>query len=132
MQVSSATATFAMMFSSSIAVVEYYLLNRFPVPYGTVDLLLFGSFYGKAWSNNFLSEFRAALFFTGVAFFAAIIGQRVARKVINLLGRASFIIFILSSLIFVSAISLGNSLSPFEYPRCNHSRWDMVSHQTHS
>ncbi|KAM0917913.1 hypothetical protein ACQ4PT_009314 [Festuca glaucescens] len=80
-QVSSATATFSMMFSSSIAVVEYYLLNRFPVPY--------------------------ALFFTGVAFFAAIIGQRVARKVINLLGRASFIIFILSSLIFVSAISLG-------------------------
>ncbi|CAM0913352.1 unnamed protein product [Alopecurus aequalis] len=80
-QVSSATATFAMMFSSSIAVVEYYLLNRFPVPY--------------------------ALFFTGLAFLAAIAGQQVARKVINLLGRASFIIFILSTLIFVSAISLG-------------------------
>ncbi|KAI5001543.1 hypothetical protein ZWY2020_026193 [Hordeum vulgare] len=32
-QVSSATATFAMMFSSSIAVVEYYLLNWFPIPY---------------------------------------------------------------------------------------------------
>lgn len=34
MQVSSATATFAMMFSSSMSVVEYYLLKRFPVPYG--------------------------------------------------------------------------------------------------
>ncbi|XP_059642429.1 sulfite exporter TauE/SafE family protein 3-like isoform X2 [Cornus florida] len=33
-QVSSATATFAMLFSSSMSVVEYYLLKRFPVPYG--------------------------------------------------------------------------------------------------
>uniref|UniRef100_A0ACD6ANK7 Uncharacterized protein n=1 Tax=Avena sativa TaxID=4498 RepID=A0ACD6ANK7_AVESA len=80
-QVSSATATFAMMFSSSIAVAEYYLLNRFPVPY--------------------------ALFFTSLAFIAAIVGQRVARKVINLLGRASFITFILASVIFISAFSLG-------------------------
>nr|XP_051200895.1 sulfite exporter TauE/SafE family protein 3-like isoform X2 [Lolium perenne] len=80
-QVSSATATFAMMFSSSIAVVEYYLLRRFPVPY--------------------------ALFFTSLAFFAAIIGQRVSRKLINFLGRASFIIFILSFFIFISAITLG-------------------------
>ncbi|KAL9275652.1 Sulfite exporter TauE/SafE family protein 3-like protein [Drosera capensis] len=33
-QVSSATATFAMTFSSSMSLVEYYLLKRFPVPYG--------------------------------------------------------------------------------------------------
>ncbi|CAM0909170.1 unnamed protein product [Alopecurus aequalis] len=32
-QVASATATFAMMFSSSMSVVEYYLLSRFPVRY---------------------------------------------------------------------------------------------------
>ncbi|KAK4388869.1 Sulfite exporter TauE/SafE family protein 3 [Sesamum angolense] len=37
-QVSSATATFAMMFSSSMSVVEYYLLKRFPVPYGGVGI----------------------------------------------------------------------------------------------
>ncbi|XP_044978608.1 sulfite exporter TauE/SafE family protein 3-like isoform X1 [Hordeum vulgare subsp. vulgare] len=80
-QVSSATATFAMMFSSSIAVVEYYLLNRFPIPY--------------------------ALVFTCVAFIAAIVGQRVARKVINWLGRASLIIFILSFMIFIGLIPLG-------------------------
>ncbi|KAM3314051.1 hypothetical protein ACQJBY_033119 [Aegilops geniculata] len=80
-QVSSATASFAMMFSSSMAAVEYNLLKRFPVPY--------------------------ALFFTSLTFVAAIVGQRVARKLVNWLGRASFIIFILSSMIFVSAISLG-------------------------
>ncbi|XP_045090418.1 sulfite exporter TauE/SafE family protein 3-like [Aegilops tauschii subsp. strangulata] len=80
-QVSSATATFAMMFSSSIAVIEYYLLNRFPIPY--------------------------ALFFTCVAFIAAIVGQLVARKLINWLGRASFIIFVLSFMIFIGVIPLG-------------------------
>ncbi|KAK1604755.1 hypothetical protein QYE76_028428 [Lolium multiflorum] len=37
-QVSSATATYVMMYSSSIAVVEYYLLKRFPVPYGEVGI----------------------------------------------------------------------------------------------
>ncbi|EXB74510.1 hypothetical protein L484_026205 [Morus notabilis] len=80
-QVSSATATLVMVFSSSNAVVEYYLLKRFPVPY--------------------------AVYFAGVAAFSAIVGQRVVGKVISLIGRASLIIFILSSMIFVSAITLG-------------------------
>ncbi|GKV44841.1 hypothetical protein SLEP1_g51988 [Rubroshorea leprosula] len=80
-QVSSATATFAMTFSSSMSVVEYYLLKRFPVPY--------------------------ALYFTAVATVAAVIGQHVVRKMIIMLGRASLIIFILAFTIFVSAISLG-------------------------
>ncbi|XP_024987116.1 sulfite exporter TauE/SafE family protein 3-like [Cynara cardunculus var. scolymus] len=80
-QVSSATATFAMLFSSSMSVVEYYLLRRFPVPY--------------------------ALHFLVVATIAAFIGQHVVRKLIILLGRASLIIFILAFTIFVSAILLG-------------------------
>ncbi|XP_077210158.1 sulfite exporter TauE/SafE family protein 3-like isoform X2 [Tasmannia lanceolata] len=80
-QVSSATATFAMTFSSSMSVVEYYLLKRFPVPY--------------------------ALYFIAVATVAAFVGQHVVRKIIILLGRASLIIFILAFTIFVSAISLG-------------------------
>lgn len=80
-QVSSATATFAMMFSSSMSVVEYYLLKRFPVPY--------------------------ALFLTAVATLAAFIGQHAVRRLIAVLGRASLIIFILAFTIFVSAISLG-------------------------
>ncbi|WMV42862.1 hypothetical protein MTR67_036247 [Solanum verrucosum] len=82
--VSSATATFAMMFSSSMSVVEYYLLKRFPVPY--------------------------ALYFVAVATVAAFIGQHVVRRMIMILGRASLIIFILASTIFVSAISLGTYL----------------------
>ncbi|KAL2544789.1 Sulfite exporter TauE/SafE family protein [Forsythia ovata] len=80
-QVSSATATFAMMFSSSMSVVEYYLLKRFPVPY--------------------------ALYFVVIATVAAFIGQHIMRKVIIMMGRASIIIFILAFTIFVSAISLG-------------------------
>ncbi|XP_022754558.1 sulfite exporter TauE/SafE family protein 3-like [Durio zibethinus] len=80
-QVSSATATFAMTFSSSMSVVEYYLLKRFPVPY--------------------------ALYFTAVAAIAALIGQYIVRRLIIVFGRASLIIFILAFTIFVSAISLG-------------------------
>ncbi|TVU40466.1 hypothetical protein EJB05_13932 [Eragrostis curvula] len=80
-QVSRATATFAMMFSSSMSAVEYYLLNRFPVPY--------------------------AIYFIIVAFIAAFVGQHLSRKLINWLGRASLIIFILAFVIFISAISLG-------------------------
>ncbi|KAB5547658.1 hypothetical protein DKX38_011064 [Salix brachista] len=80
-QVASATSTFAMAFSSSMSVVEYYLLNRFPVPY--------------------------AAYFVLVATIAAFAGQHVIRRIIAILGRASIIIFILALTIFVSAISLG-------------------------
>ncbi|XP_016191285.2 sulfite exporter TauE/SafE family protein 3 isoform X1 [Arachis ipaensis] len=80
-QVASATSTFAMTFSASMSVVEYYLLKRFPVPY--------------------------ALYFVAVATVAALIGQHLVRKLIAFLGRASLIIFILSLTVFVSAISLG-------------------------
>ncbi|THU52518.1 hypothetical protein C4D60_Mb10t04820 [Musa balbisiana] len=80
-QVSSATATFAMTFSSSMSVVEYYLLKRFPIPY--------------------------ALYLVAVALVAAIVGQHAVKRLIEILGRASLIIFILAFTIFVSAISLG-------------------------
>ncbi|XP_052620155.1 sulfite exporter TauE/SafE family protein 3 isoform X1 [Lactuca sativa] len=80
-QVSSATATFAMMFSSSMSSVEYYLLKRFPVPY--------------------------AFYFVVVVTIAASAGQHFVRRLIIFLGRTSLIIFILASIIFISAISLG-------------------------
>nr|DAD21690.1 TPA_asm: hypothetical protein HUJ06_023153 [Nelumbo nucifera] len=80
-QVASATSTFVMVFSSSMSVVQYYLLKRFPVPY--------------------------ASYFVLVATIAAFTGQHVVRKLITLLGRASIIIFILAMTIFVSALSLG-------------------------
>lgn len=94
-QVSSATATFAMIFSSSMSVVEYYLLKRFPVPY--------------------------ALYFIAVATVAAIVGQHIVRKLIILCGRASLIIFILASTIFISAVSLGGvGISNMVYKIENH------------
>ncbi|XP_020218982.1 sulfite exporter TauE/SafE family protein 3-like [Cajanus cajan] len=68
-QVSSATSTFAMTFSASMSVVEYYLLKRFPIPY--------------------------ALYFVAVATAAALSGQHLVRKLIAILGRTSLIIFIL-------------------------------------
>lgn len=80
-QVSSATATFAMTFSSSMSVVEYYLLKRFPFPY--------------------------ALYFVAVALLAAFVGQHVVGKLVIVLGRASLIIFILASTVLLSAVLLG-------------------------
>ncbi|PIN02416.1 hypothetical protein CDL12_25072 [Handroanthus impetiginosus] len=80
-QVSSATTILIMTFSSSMSVIQYYLLKRFPPTY--------------------------ALYFVVVATVAALVGQHVVRKMVSLLRRASFIIFILAFTIFVSAISLG-------------------------
>lgn len=80
-QVSSATATFVMAFSSSMSVIQYYLLKRFPPSY--------------------------ALYFVAVATVAALVGQYVVRKMISLFRRASLIIFVLAFTIFISAIFLG-------------------------
>ncbi|KAJ0099828.1 hypothetical protein Patl1_20526 [Pistacia atlantica] len=43
MQVSSATTTFAMSFSSSMSIVEYYLPKCFPVPYAYYEKFFLGS-----------------------------------------------------------------------------------------
>ncbi|XVF55608.1 hypothetical protein PTKIN_Ptkin06aG0049800 [Pterospermum kingtungense] len=80
-QVASATATFVMMFSSSLSVVEFYLLKRFPIPY--------------------------ALYLMGVSVLAGFWGQCLVRKVISILKRASIIVFILSGVIFASALTMG-------------------------
>ncbi|CAI0469594.1 unnamed protein product [Linum tenue] len=80
-QVASATATFVMMFSSSLSVVEFYLLNRFPIPY--------------------------AVYLMGVSVLAGFWGQYFVRKIVAFLGRASIIVFILSGVIFASALTMG-------------------------
>ncbi|XP_044468575.1 sulfite exporter TauE/SafE family protein 3-like [Mangifera indica] len=80
-QVSSATATFAMTFSASMSVVEYYLLKRFPIPY--------------------------ALYLFCVTVISALVGQLVIKKLIDVLGRASVIIFTLSITMFATALLLG-------------------------
>ncbi|KAH7689808.1 Transmembrane protein TauE-like protein [Dioscorea alata] len=80
-QVASATATFVMMFSSSLSVIEFYFLKRFPIPY--------------------------ALYLTSVSIMAGFWGQFFIRKLVKWLGRASIIIFILSAVIFASALTMG-------------------------
>ncbi|KDP29233.1 hypothetical protein JCGZ_16622 [Jatropha curcas] len=80
-QVASATATFVMLFSSSLSVVEFYLLKRFPIPY--------------------------ALYLMTVSILAGFWGQFFVRKLITLLRRASLIVFILSAVIFASALTMG-------------------------
>ncbi|PON56467.1 Transmembrane protein TauE-like [Trema orientale] len=80
-EVTSATATFIMLFSSSLSIVEYYLLKQFPVPY--------------------------ALYFAGVAIISAVLGQTVLGKLIRNSGRRSIIIFILASMMSIGVISLG-------------------------
>ncbi|KAJ9559180.1 hypothetical protein OSB04_013794 [Centaurea solstitialis] len=92
-QVSSATTPFVITFASSMAVIEYYLLKRFPIPY--------------------------AVFFFIVATIAALFGQHVGRKLVMSLGRVSLIIFILAFTVLISAISLGgvgiaNMIGKFE------------------
>lgn len=80
-QVASATATFVMMFSSSLSVVEFYLLKRFPIPF--------------------------ALYLIFISILAGFWGQLFIRKLIAVLKRASLIVFILSAVIFASALTMG-------------------------
>ncbi|KAJ4705051.1 Sulfite exporter TauE/SafE family protein [Melia azedarach] len=80
-QVASATATFVMMFSSSLSVVEFYLLKRFPIPY--------------------------ALYLMTVSVLAGFWGQYFIRKLVAILKRASLIVFVLSGVIFASALVMG-------------------------
>ncbi|KAF7052464.1 hypothetical protein CFC21_060557 [Triticum aestivum] len=80
-QVASATATFVMMFSSSLSVVEFYFLGRFPIPY--------------------------ALYLIFISILAGFWGQCLVRKIVHVLKRASLIVFILSSVIFASALTMG-------------------------
>jgi len=50
------------------------------------------------------------MYFIVVAAISAIVGQHIVRKLIDILGRASIIIFVLAITIFVSAVSLGKPL----------------------
>ncbi|XXG86074.1 hypothetical protein AAC387_Pa11g1044 [Persea americana] len=80
-QVASATATFVMMFSSSLSVIEFYFLKRFPMSF--------------------------ALYLIGVSVIAGFWGQSSIRKLVAVLKRASLIVFILSAVIFASALTMG-------------------------
>lgn len=57
---------------------------------------------------KFLELFCAALYLMGVSVMAGFWGQFFIRKLIAILKRASLIVFILSAVIFASAITMGN------------------------
>ncbi|KAG2332641.1 hypothetical protein Bca52824_003821 [Brassica carinata] len=80
-QVASATATFVMMFSSSLSVAEFFLLKIFPIPY--------------------------ALYLMSVSILAGFWGQFFIRKLVAILRRASIIVFVLSGVICASALTMG-------------------------
>ncbi|CAK9200824.1 unnamed protein product [Sphagnum troendelagicum] len=80
-QVSSATATFLMLFSSSMSVVEYSLLGRLPRDH--------------------------AIFLTTMAAIGAFWGQSVVQQFVVRSGKASIIIFMLALSVTFSVIVLG-------------------------
>ncbi|CAI5462800.1 unnamed protein product [Closterium sp. Yama58-4] len=80
-QVTSATSTFIVVFSSSLSVVEFYLLGRIPL--------------------------KVASYFCLLAMIAAVSGLSIVRSIVIRSGKASIIIFALASVIGSSAIVLG-------------------------
>lgn len=105
-----------MTFSSSMSVIEFYFLKRFPIPYGNFLIYFFSFFYKDVtqpiihagFSKMIVFPFLlAALYLFAVAALAALVGQHLVGKVINVLGRASLIIFILALIIFLSVTLLG-------------------------
>lgn len=93
-----------------MSVVQYYILKRFPAPYGKSHHYLDLQNQITVFLINFFFLFVAAAYFSLVATVAALAGQHILRRIITIVGRASIIIFILAFTIFVSAISLGKNL----------------------
>ncbi|KAL6844604.1 hypothetical protein ACP4OV_025263 [Aristida adscensionis] len=89
---------------------QVFIYSLFGITAGLVGGLLGvggGSIMGPLFLELGIPPQVSTVYFIVVAFIAAISGQHVVRKLINLLGRASLIIFILAFMIFVSTISLG-------------------------
>ncbi|CAI5996073.1 unnamed protein product [Closterium sp. NIES-64] len=80
-QVTAATTTFMVVFSSSLSVLEFYLLGRIPI--------------------------EVALVFAGIAMVAAFSGLSIVRAIVMRYGKPSVIIFALGSVIGLSGIVLG-------------------------
>ena len=56
--------------------------------------------------------FLAALYLTSVSILAGFWGQFFVRRIVAFLGRASLIVFILSGVIFASALTMGKANQP--------------------
>lgn len=63
--------------------------------------------------NIYIYFFLAALYLMSVSILAGFWGQFFVRKLVVFLKRASLIVFILSGVIFASALTMGNFLNPF-------------------
>jgi hypothetical protein len=101
-----------MMFSSSLSVVEFYFLHRFPLPFGKSMLEI-----SKHFQNcdccivmTCTVSLSAAGYLIFISILAGFWGQCLVRKIVHVLKRASVIVFILSSVIFASALTMGMNL----------------------
>ncbi|XP_074572676.1 sulfite exporter TauE/SafE family protein 4-like isoform X2 [Curcuma longa] len=106
-QVASATATFVMMFSSSLSVLEFYFLKRFPIPYGKPAIARNLHQNTQQLPRCLFFLWHAAIYLIAVSVLAGFWGQFFVRKIVKILKRASIIVFILSSVIFASALTMG-------------------------
>ncbi|KAG6502645.1 hypothetical protein ZIOFF_034931 [Zingiber officinale] len=106
-QVASATATFVMMFSSSLSVLEFYFLKRFPIPYGKPVIARNLHQNTRQLRRSLFFLWHAALYLIAVSVLAGFWGQSFVRKIVKILKRASIIVFILSAVIFASALTMG-------------------------
>ncbi|BBN07955.1 uncharacterized protein MPTK1_4g07590 [Marchantia polymorpha subsp. ruderalis] len=79
-QVASSTASFVMVFSSSLSVMEYWLLDRLPGAYG--------------------------VYCVSLAVVASLCGQVIIKRVVQATGRASLIVYTLAFSVLASGIVL--------------------------
>ncbi|KAG0581448.1 hypothetical protein KC19_4G252700 [Ceratodon purpureus] len=77
-QLTAATTAFMVFFSSSLSVVQFWLLGRLPLDF--------------------------ALLFAGICFVSSLIGLRIVQQAISKFGRPSIIVFAVSIVLGVSAI----------------------------
>lgn len=93
MQVTAATTSFMVFFSSSLSVVEFWLLGRIPMDF--------------------------ALFFAVLCFLASLVGLSVVHHVISKYGRASIIVFSVAIAMGISAVMMAGfgSLDIYEQYR---------------
>ncbi|XP_024520298.1 sulfite exporter TauE/SafE family protein 2 [Selaginella moellendorffii] len=77
-QVTAATSAFMVFFSSSLSVAQYWLMGRIPVEF--------------------------ALWFSGICFVFSLVGLLVVQRAIQRYGRASIIVFLVTSVMGLSAL----------------------------
>ncbi|CAI6003877.1 unnamed protein product [Closterium sp. NIES-65] len=110
-QVTAATSTFMVVFSSSLSVLEFYLLGRIPIEVTAATTTFMVVFSSSLSVLEFYLLGRipieVALVFAGIAMVAAFSGLSIVRAIVMRYGKPSVIIFALGSVIGLSGIVLG-------------------------